>query len=75
MTSVLLAQLSATMEEAEVETWLVADGDQVVEGQPIVEVTTDKVTVRLEATAAGTLRIRASAGQAVPVGAVLAEID
>jgi pyruvate/2-oxoglutarate dehydrogenase complex dihydrolipoamide acyltransferase (E2) component len=75
MTQVSLAQLSATMEEASIEEWLVADGATVQVGQPIVEIMTDKVAVQLEATAAGVLKILVGAGETVPVGTVLGEIN
>ncbi len=75
MAQLILAQLSTSMEEASVEAWLVDDGASVSAGQPIVSVMTDKVELELEAPAAGTLRIVAQAGETVPVGAVLAEID
>lgn len=75
MAQLILAQLSTSMEEASVETWLVEDGATVSAGQPIVSVMTDKVELELEAPAPGTLRIVAQAGETVPVGAVLAEID
>lgn len=75
MAQLILAQLSTSMEEASVEQWLVADGATVAAGQPIVSVMTDKVELELEAPNAGTLRIVAQAGDTVPVGAVLAEIE
>lgn len=75
MAQLILAQLSTSMEEASVENWLVEDGATVTAGQPIVVVMTDKVELELEAPAAGTVRIVAQAGETVPVGGVIAEID
>lgn len=55
--------------------WLKAEGEAVVQGQPIMEVETDKATVEIEATASGTLAaISAQAGDEVPVGQVIAWI-
>ena len=55
--------------------WLKVEGDQIVEGEPIMEVETDKATVEIEATASGTLGgVRAKEGDEVPVGHVIAWI-
>jgi pyruvate dehydrogenase E2 component (dihydrolipoyllysine-residue acetyltransferase) len=74
MIPLVLPQLSISMEEGTVLSWLVADGEQVLAGQPIVEVETDKSTLEVEAPAAGVLRIRVQAGATVSVEALLAEI-
>lgn len=55
--------------------WLKAEGENVAEGEPIMEVETDKATVEIEATASGTLGgVSAQAGDDVPVGQVIAWI-
>ena len=70
-----LPKLGMNQEEGEVVSWLVSEGDTVTEGQPIVEVETDKATVELEATASGVLaRIVAGEGDIVPNNGVLAVI-
>ena len=70
-----LPKLGMNQEEGEVVNWLVKEGDEVTEGQPIVEVETDKTTVELEATASGVVgRIVRRAGEIVPINAVLAVI-
>ena len=70
-----LPKLGMNQEEGEVVSWLVAEGDEVTEGQPIVEVETDKATVELESTATGVLgRIVAGEGDIVPNNGVLAVI-
>lgn len=46
--TVRMPALSATMEEAELITWLVEVGDEVRSGQPMAEVATDKVDMELE---------------------------
>jgi pyruvate dehydrogenase E2 component (dihydrolipoamide acetyltransferase) len=58
------------MEEGTVLKWLVAVGDEVVAGQSIVEVETDKAVVPYEVDEAGTvLALRAAEGDSVGVGA------
>lgn len=74
MTSIVVPQLSLSMEEAKVSRWLVADRDAVVAGQPVVEVETDKATVEIESPCAGVLRIVAAEGAVVAVEGVLAEV-
>ena len=70
-----LPKLGMNQEEGEVVSWLVAEGDEVKEGQPIVEVETDKTTVELESTATGVIaRILHGEGDIVPINGVLAVI-
>ena len=58
--------------EAEVVRWLVEVGDRVREGDPVVEVMTDKATVELPTPFAGTVeRLAAEPGELVAVGADL----
>jgi 2-oxoglutarate dehydrogenase E1 component len=56
--------------------WHVAPGDQVSDGQTIVEISTDKVDVELPAPAGGTItEILAEAGETVTVGQVIARME
>jgi 2-oxoglutarate dehydrogenase E2 component (dihydrolipoamide succinyltransferase) len=71
-----LPAVSADMEYGTIARWLKAEGDRVAKDEPVVEVEADKVTVELEAPAAGTLaRIMAAEGDEMRVGATLAIID
>ncbi len=55
--------------------WLVAEGQPVTKGQPLMEIETDKVTTEIEAPASGVLAgVRAPEGADVPVGQVIAVI-
>lgn len=74
-TQVLLPKVGFTMEEAEVSEWLVADGADVVEGQPLFSFESDKSTQEVDSPASGKLRIIQQPGEIVKVGAVLAEIE
>lgn len=74
---VYMPKMSDHMESGEIIVWLVSEGGQVEEGQPIVEVMTDKVTAEIEAPASGILRgIRRGVvnGAEVPVGETIAYI-
>lgn len=71
-----LPELAESVVEGEIVQWMVAEGDPVEEGQPLVEVMTDKVTVELPSPYGGVLtKRRAEVGEVVPVGQVIAEFD
>jgi pyruvate dehydrogenase E2 component (dihydrolipoamide acetyltransferase) len=62
-------------ETGKVVRWLKAEGEAVAKAEPLMEVETDKVTVEIEAPAAGTLAgVTASEGEDVPVGRVIAYV-
>ncbi len=70
-----LPDLGEGLTEGEVARWLVAEGDEVAEDQPLVEIQTDKTTVEIPSPAAGTVTsILVPEGQVVPVGTVLVVI-
>jgi pyruvate dehydrogenase E2 component (dihydrolipoamide acetyltransferase) len=74
---VFMPKMSDHMEVGEIIRWLVQEGDQVEQGQVIMEVMTDKVVADLEASASGVLKgIREGAveGAIVPVGETFAFI-
>jgi len=75
MTAVTLAQLSISMEDGRVSRWLVADGELVSTGQPVVEIETDKATIEIEAPVDGVVRIIAAEGDIVVVDGILAELQ
>jgi pyruvate dehydrogenase E2 component (dihydrolipoyllysine-residue acetyltransferase) len=70
-----LPDLGEGLTEGEIARWLVAEGQQVAEDEPLVEIQTDKTTVEIPSPAAGTvLRILVAEGDVAPVGAVLVVI-
>src|SRR2546426_267825 len=55
--------------------WLVSEGQEVAEDDPLVEIQTDKTTVEIPSPAAGTVTsILVEEGKVVPVGTVLVVI-
>ena len=74
-TQVLMPKIGFSMEEGTVAQWLMADGSQVKQGQPLYSLESDKSAQEIESPASGRLRIIAAAGQSYRVGHVLAEID
>ncbi|MGD9572122.1 MAG: multifunctional oxoglutarate decarboxylase/oxoglutarate dehydrogenase thiamine pyrophosphate-binding subunit/dihydrolipoyllysine-residue succinyltransferase subunit [Thermoleophilia bacterium] len=72
---VVLPELGESVTEGIVVEWRVAEGDVVEAGQPLLDVTTDKVDVEVPAPAAGRIaRIVAAPGDTIEVGALLAEL-
>ena len=62
--------------EGELVRWLVEDGQEIEEDQPLAEVETDKALVDLPSPFAGTVTERhAEEGEMVPVGTVLVSVD
>ena len=67
-----LPDLGEGLTEGEVARWLVAEGQEVAEDDPLVEIQTDKATVEIPSPYAGTvLRILVAEGEIAPVGAEL----
>lgn len=70
-----LTQLSMTMIEGTIVKWLKEEGQPVIEGEPVVEVETDKVVMPITASASGYLRkILVLEAETVPVGTALCYI-
>jgi pyruvate/2-oxoglutarate dehydrogenase complex dihydrolipoamide acyltransferase (E2) component len=74
--NVILPQFGMGMQDAEIIKWLKAVGDQVIEGEPLVEVEAAKTTVEIVAPTSGTLKeILARPEEMVEVRARLAIIS
>jgi pyruvate dehydrogenase E2 component (dihydrolipoamide acetyltransferase) len=70
-----LPDLGEGLTEGEVARWLVSEGQEVAEDDPLVEIQTDKTTVEIPSPAAGKVaRILVAEGDVVPVGTVLVVI-
>ncbi len=70
-----LPDLGEGLTEGEIARWLVAEGQEIVEDDPLVEIATDKTTVEIPSPAGGLVaRILVQAGEVVPVGTVLVVI-
>jgi len=71
-----LPDLGEGVTEAEVDRWLVKEGDTIAEDEPLVEVITDKATAEIPSPYAGVVaRIHVAEGEIAPVGAVLVSIS
>jgi pyruvate dehydrogenase E2 component (dihydrolipoamide acetyltransferase) len=70
-----LPDLGEGLTEGEIARWLVVEGQDVAEDDPLVEIQTDKTTVEIPSPAAGKVaRILVAEGEVVPVGTVLVVI-
>ena len=70
-----LPDLGEGLTEAEIARWLVAEGDEIAEDQPLVEIATDKTTVEIPSPAGGKVaQILVGEGEVVPVGTLLVVI-
>jgi len=75
VTKVIMPKLGETMEEGEIIQWLKKEGERIKEGEPLLEIATDKANMEVEATASGFLKkIVAEQGKIVPVTGVIAYI-
>src|SRR5579875_1460560 len=74
-TNVILPALGMAQDTGKIVRWLKTEGEEIVKGEPVAEIETDKATVELEAPASGRLvNILAREGVEVPVGHVIATI-
>jgi pyruvate/2-oxoglutarate dehydrogenase complex dihydrolipoamide acyltransferase (E2) component len=70
-----LPDLGEGLTEGEIARWLVTEGQELAEDDPLVEIQTDKTTVEIPSPAAGTVTsILVEEGKVVPVGTVLVVI-
>ncbi|AEG51248.1 biotin/lipoyl attachment domain-containing protein [Sphingobium chlorophenolicum L-1] len=72
---VLLPKIGFSMNEGTLAEWLVEDGGQAVEGQPLYALESEKSTQEVESPASGTLKIIAQIGETYEVGTLLATIE
>jgi pyruvate/2-oxoglutarate dehydrogenase complex dihydrolipoamide acyltransferase (E2) component len=70
-----LPDLGEGLTEGEIARWLVGEGQEIAEDDPLVEIATDKTTVEIPSPAAGVVsKILVAEGEVVPVGTVLVVI-
>jgi multifunctional 2-oxoglutarate metabolism enzyme len=76
LVDVTLPEMGESVTEGSIVEWRKHVGDFVAEGDPLVEVTTDKVDVEVPATVSGVVtQIAAREGETVSIGSLLARID
>ena len=74
-TSIVMPKMSYDMQQGTVVRWLKDEGEQIVSGEVIAEIETDKATVEMPAYINGVMgRIVVETGRTVPVGELIAII-
>jgi pyruvate dehydrogenase E2 component (dihydrolipoamide acetyltransferase) len=75
MKEIVMPKLGVMMEEGTVLRWIKAEGDEVKEGEAVLEIETEKAAVEIEAPASGILMgVAIKEGETVPVGTRLGVI-
>ncbi len=69
-----MPKLGLTMKEGVVARWLKKEGERVAQGEPLLEVETEKILTEIEAPGSGILKILAPEGSNHPVGELIAII-
>jgi pyruvate dehydrogenase E2 component (dihydrolipoamide acetyltransferase) len=73
--SVVMPALELTQETGKLLAWRKKEGEEVIKGEPLLEVETDKAAVEIEAPADGILAgVKAGEGDVIPVGQTIAWI-
>ncbi|MBV8727314.1 MAG: pyruvate dehydrogenase complex dihydrolipoyllysine-residue acetyltransferase, partial [Candidatus Eremiobacteraeota bacterium] len=76
LVTVVMPEMGESVTTGTVVEWIRKPGDFVNEGDPLVEITTDKVDVEVPSTASGVItKVLVAEGASVAVGAPLVEID
>jgi pyruvate dehydrogenase E2 component (dihydrolipoamide acetyltransferase) len=71
-----LPDLGEGLTEGEIARWLVSEGQEIAEDDPLVEIATDKTTVEIPSPAGGVVsKILVQEGEVVPVGTALVVIS
>ena len=73
-TQILMPKIGFSMEEGTLVEWLLTDGAEVKEGQPLYSLESEKSVQEIEAPASGKLKIIAAPGATYKVGEILGEI-
>ena len=74
-TEIIMPKLGVDMQEGQIIEWKKKEGDEVKEGEILLEIMSDKTNMELEAEATGTLiKILRKDGETVPVTEVIGYI-
>jgi pyruvate dehydrogenase E2 component (dihydrolipoamide acetyltransferase) len=72
-TNVIMPALGISQDTGKIIRWIKTEGQSVTQGEPLLEIETDKAAVELEAPASGILaKVTAREGDEVPVAQVIA---
>ena len=68
---IIIPRQGQTMTEATIQKWFKNDGDKVNEGEELLEIMTDKVSVVIDSPRTGILKITAQEDETIPVYGVI----
>ena len=75
-TEILMPQLGNEITEAEITEWIKRPGDPVEQGDPVLVITTTKMSLEIEAPVSGVLKaLLVDEGELAETGTVLATIE
>jgi pyruvate/2-oxoglutarate dehydrogenase complex dihydrolipoamide acyltransferase (E2) component len=74
-TWIKIPKAGVAITEGTIVQWLVADGSQVIEGQPLYVLETEKVEMEVECPSSGVVHITGQTGQVYPVGEAVGFVD
>jgi pyruvate/2-oxoglutarate dehydrogenase complex dihydrolipoamide acyltransferase (E2) component len=74
-TWIKIPQAGVAITEGTIVQWLVGDGGQVAEGQPLYVLETEKVEIEVDCPATGVVHISGETGQVYPVGETVGFVD
>lgn len=75
MKNIIIPKSGVEDGEATIDSWAFSDGDNVVEGDIVAEVSTDKISIEIEAPATGKLHILMPEGAETVMTAVIGTIE
>src|ERR1700723_339107 len=76
MADVIMPQMGESIFEGTITKWLKKPGNKIERGEPLFEISTDKVDAEIPSPSAGVLKeIKVNEGQTVPIQTVVAVID
>jgi pyruvate/2-oxoglutarate dehydrogenase complex dihydrolipoamide acyltransferase (E2) component len=74
-TEVVLPKLGFSMNEGTISEWLVPNGGDVKQGEPLYALESEKSVQEIESPATGKLKILCDTGEVYPVGKVIGIIE
>lgn len=74
-TEIVIPKLGFSMSEGQLVEWLLEDGSDVSEGQPLFLLESEKAAQEIEAPASGKLKILKQAGETFDVGTVIGILE
>jgi pyruvate/2-oxoglutarate dehydrogenase complex dihydrolipoamide acyltransferase (E2) component len=75
-TEIVMPQLGNEITEAEITEWVKRPGDQVEQGDPVLVITTTKMSLEIEAPVSGVLKdVLVEEGELAETGTALATIE